>query len=82
MPFLNHYSFALAGVVLLLGVGYTLLQTGVLPWKVAVLGALAAALVAAPLTFGTSATAPDSPTAVEAALRSGQPTVVEFYSNF
>lgn len=82
MPFLNHYSFALAGVVLLLGVGYALLQGGVLPWKVAALAALAAVLVAIPLTLRTVPSAPDSPAAVEATLRSGQPTVVEFYSNF
>jgi len=82
VSFLNHYSFALAGAVLLLGVGYALLQTSVVPWKVAVLAALTAALVAISLTLRTAPSAPDSPAAVEATLRSGQPTVVEFYSNF
>ena len=82
MSFLNHYSFALAGAVLLLGVGYALLQGGVSVGKVAALGVLAAVLMAVSLAFRTPPSAPDSPAAVEATLRSGQPTVVEFYSNF
>jgi len=81
MTFLNHNSFAiLSGFVLAGGAAFLLIvrapRSGWLVW----LG-LALALVVINLVLRTGTSTLDTPDKVEAALRNGKPTLLEFYSD-
>ncbi len=81
MSFFNVNSFALLSVFALAGVAIVLVAARAPrpAWLLWV--GLALAFVAVGLELRTGASTLDTPQKVEAALRSGKPTLVEFYSD-
>lgn len=81
MTFLNHYSFAIAAVVVLLVLGSWALQRRT-PLALAIVAGVAALLVGGNVLLRPGASTVAAAAEFDRALTDGRPTLVEFYSNY
>lgn len=81
MTFLNHYSFAISAVVVLVVFGSWALQRRT-ALSLAVLAAVAALLVGVNVLLRPGAPTVAAAAEFDRALADGRPTLVEFYSNY
>lgn len=81
MTILNHYSFAISAVLVLLVLGSWALQRRT-PLAVAVLAGAATALIGVNLVLRPGVSTVAAAAEFDRALADGRPTLVEFYSNY
>ena len=80
--FLNHNSYAIAAAIVLAVVGVEIVRRGATWRRIALFAGLAALLTLPPLYVRSGASVVFSADAVDRAIASGRPTLLEVYSDF
>jgi len=82
VAFVNHNSYAIAAAIVLAVAGVEIVRRGATWRRIALFAGLAALLTLPPLYVRSGASVVFSADAVDRAIASGRPTLLEVYSDF